>query len=594
MRAHDGTGNASRNVAGTMRALPGAAGGIAHCARRWGPDAVTDRLSAALPIRDSAERDEIAHRMQAFAAVSLALSVDAGESTIATRVWRELQDEVCGVAMYLDSDGQAAARLVSHAGFAEAPAADAAEGMPGHAMTIMGLALPGVGGQLLKVPESGRPRWLGADAAWAVAMHFSVCSLDSARGWVLFTLRTGAVSRVMTALLQQVAQRMGESLLSHGSGATSLPEGAATRQAIKVLLVDNDPLLLSDVGKFLCKRGFEFHSAPTARQGLDQARSIRPDVVLLENILPDMDGIELLRLLRGDEHLSTVPVIMLSGRSDEALRIRALRAGADDFVAKPFSSKELVARIHANVRMAQARRAAGWRESELVPLRHSQQELRTLLETIQNVRSEERRLLAREVHDQLGQLLTAAKIDIRLLEERVRNGEALDNEEMLRELGSARSSIDQALTSVQDISILLRPPALEDNGLVGALRWHAIDFQRRFNITCTVKHVEAGYMEPPRFVAGELFRICQEALTNVLRHAAATAVVIEVSVRGRTLLVRVCDNGVGIARGAADGPNAFGIAGIRERASSIRAKLRIHGRPGRGTLLAIRCRLAFP
>lgn len=552
---------------------------------------------AVLPIQDDAERDEIAHRMQAFAAVSLALSIDAGERNIATTVWRELQDEVCGVAMYLESDGQAAARLVSHAGFAEAPVADRAEDraedMPGHCMTIMGLGLPGAGNGLLKVPEGSRPPWLGADAAWVAAMHFSVSSLDGAHGWVLFALRTSAVSRGLTALLQQVAQRMGESVLTHGDGAASLPGGATTRQTITVLLIDDDPLLLSYVGQLLSKHGFEFHGAQTARQGLDQARSIRPDVVLLDKILPDMDGTELLRLVRRDEHLSTVPVIMLSGRSDEAGRIRALRAGADDFVAKPFSSKELVARIHANVRMAQARRAAAWRESELLRLRQSQQELRTLLDTIQNVRSEERRLLAREVHDQLGQLLTAAKIDIRLLEERAGSREALDNQEMLRELGSARSSIDQALTSVQDISILLRPPALEDNGLVGALRWHAIDFQRRFKISCTVNHVEAGYVEPPRFVAGELFRICQEALTNVLRHADATQVVIEVSVRGRTLLVRVCDNGVGIARGAAERPNAFGIAGIRERASSIRANLRIYGRPARGTLLAIRCRLAF-
>lgn len=557
------------------------------------PDPKTEHPLAALPIGDDAESDEMAQRMRAFAAVSLALSTDAGESSIATSVWRELQDEVCGLALYLDSDGQAAARLVSHAGFAEAPAADPAGDIPGHGMTIMGLGLPGAGNQMLELADRHRPSWLGADAACLAAMHFSVSSPDSAHGWVLFALRTSVVSRLLTALLQQVAQRMGERLHNPGHGATALPGGAATRQAIKVLLIDDDPLILSYVGQLLSKHGFEFYGAQTARQGLDQARAIRPDVVLLDKLLPDMDGTELLRLVRRDEHLSTVPVIMLSGRSDEAGRIRALRAGADDFVAKPFSSKELVARIDANVRMAQARRAAAWRESELLRLRQSQQELRTLLETIQNVRSEERRLLAREVHDQLGQLLTAAKIDIRLLEQRAGSEEALDNQEMLRELGSARSSIDQALTSVQDISILLRPPALEDNGLVGALRWHAIDFQRRFKIACTVKQVEAGYIEPPRFVAGELFRICQEALTNVLRHAEATEVLIEVSVRGRILLVRVCDNGVGIARGAAERPNAFGIAGIRERASSIRANLRIYGRPARGTLLAIRCRLAF-
>jgi signal transduction histidine kinase len=222
-----------------------------------------------------------------------------------------------------------------------------------------------------------------------------------------------------------------------------------------------------------------------------------------------------------------------------------------------------------------------------------QQELRRLLEAVQKVRADEMRLLAREVHDQLGQLLTAARIDIRLLERRIQGGLAPDREETLRDLGSALSSIDQAIASVQDLSILLRPPALEAGGLLGALRWLAGEFQRRHGIACELRQAGAGYVEPPRFVAGELFRICQEALTNVLRHADASRVLLQVSVRGRKLLVRVCDDGVGIARHAAASTHAIGLAGMRERAASISASLAIHGRPSRGTILSIRRKLAL-
>ena len=222
-----------------------------------------------------------------------------------------------------------------------------------------------------------------------------------------------------------------------------------------------------------------------------------------------------------------------------------------------------------------------------------QQELGRLLEAVQKVRADERRLLAREVHDQLGQLLTAARIDIRLLERRTEEGLATDREETLRDLGAALSSIDQAIASVQDISMLLRPPALEAGGLLGALRWQAAEFQRRHGIACSLRQAGADYVEPPPFVAGELLRICREALTNVLRHADATRVLLQVSVRGRNLLVRVCDNGVGIARHAAASPHAIGLAGMRERAGSISASLAIHGRPSRGTILAIRRRLAL-
>jgi signal transduction histidine kinase len=215
--------------------------------------------------------------------------------------------------------------------------------------------------------------------------------------------------------------------------------------------------------------------------------------------------------------------------------------------------------------------------------------MHTLRETIANVRMEERRRLAGEIHDRLGQLLSAAKIDLRLLERRTADRrQALDRAATLGEVRSALSSIEQAIASVQDISLLLRPPALESGGLPAALRWHAAEFQRRFQLNCTVSHAEAGYVEPPRFVAGELLRICQEALTNVLRHADASAVLVQLTVRGHHLVVRVCDNGTGIARGAVARPDAIGIAGMRERAAGIGASLHIHGRPARGTMVTLR------
>lgn len=542
---------------------------------------------------DDAGGAEIARRMQAFAAISVALSADNGELDLAALAWRELQGEVCGVAVYLAAVDGAPAQLLAHAGFSHAPPAG---DRPGHGSGILERLLAGPGDRTLRVPDDCRPAWLGGDAARLVAMYFHASARLSACGHVVFALRPDGLSAPLNALLQQVARRIGECVLGRIQGAGGLPAlGAPSgRQALRVLLVDDEPLLLSFVGQLLGQHGFEFHGVQEGRQALALARAVQPDIVLLDKVLPDMDGVELLCRIRRDEQLSTVPVIVLSGKTTEIGRIRALRAGADDFVGKPFSTGELVARIHANVRNAQARRAAVWRESELLRLRQSQQELRTLLDTIQSVRSEERRILSREVHDQLGQQLTAAKIDIRLLQQRANAGETVAPAELAHELGSALASIDQAIASIQDISILLRPPALEAGGLVAALRWHAVEFERRSRIACVVQHAVAEYIEPPRFVAGELFRICQEALTNILRHAHASEVRIEVAVRGRNLVVRVCDNGVGITRDQAEAQDAIGLSGMRERAASIRASLRVYGRPGRGTVVTVRRRLAFP
>jgi signal transduction histidine kinase len=211
---------------------------------------------------------------------------------------------------------------------------------------------------------------------------------------------------------------------------------------------------------------------------------------------------------------------------------------------------------------------------------------------VDRVRSAERRLLAREVHDRLGQLLTAANIDLRLLERRTEDGAAVPRDELLRELGSARAGIGQAIASVQDIALLLRPTTLDGGGLAAALRRQADEFQQRFRIGCTVRLPGAGHPEPAPAVAGELLRICQEALANVLRHAHASRVQVQLAVRARQLLLRVSDDGVGIPRGAADAPASIGIAGMRERAAGIGARLQVRGRPGCGTIVSVRRPLA--
>ncbi|HEU4851470.1 MAG TPA: ATP-binding protein [Telluria sp.] len=202
------------------------------------------------------------------------------------------------------------------------------------------------------------------------------------------------------------------------------------------------------------------------------------------------------------------------------------------------------------------------RSEELI--KASQAELRALYDRLQRVRKEERIALAREVHDHLGQLLSAAKIDIKLLLEDVQGGAAqVSRRKLVPELRSASQSLEAAIGSVRSIARELRPPEIESQGLYAAIRWHAQDFERRTRIRFELELPPGG--GPTGLAAGELFRIFQEALTNVLRHAMATQVTATVQVRGDRLLLRVRDNGVGIARRAAAGPT-LGLVGMRERA----------------------------
>lgn len=218
----------------------------------------------------------------------------------------------------------------------------------------------------------------------------------------------------------------------------------------------------------------------------------------------------------------------------------------------------------------------------------SQAELRNLYDQLQTAREEERCALAREVHDQLGQILSAAKIDIKLLEEGILSNDAsFSCESIVTELQSASSNLEKAIEVVRRLATELRPPELETQGLAVAIQWHALDFERRTRIRC---NISVDDQRPHLSAAGELalFRIFQESMTNILRHAKATEVWISLDCRAGHALLRVFDNGVGISKGSARSVRSVGLKGMRERALLAGGRLRIGPLKPHGTLVAAR------
>jgi PAS domain S-box-containing protein len=218
----------------------------------------------------------------------------------------------------------------------------------------------------------------------------------------------------------------------------------------------------------------------------------------------------------------------------------------------------------------------------------SQRELRVLYERLQTVRESERTALAREVHDQLGQILSAAKIDIKLLEDDLRGARGpLKRGPIIAELGSASATLERALSVVRDIATELRAPELDEQGLYGAIAWHARDFERRTRITCELSF-DPGQPHPRRAAAVALLRIFQEALTNALRHAQANRIWISLGARGAALVLRVRDDGVGIARAQVHALDTLGLRGMRERAELAGGRVLVGALRPRGTLVAAR------
>jgi PAS domain S-box-containing protein len=218
------------------------------------------------------------------------------------------------------------------------------------------------------------------------------------------------------------------------------------------------------------------------------------------------------------------------------------------------------------------------RESE-EELRHSRELMRELARRAVAVREEERSRISRDIHDDLGQNLTALKMDLAYLRgsDEVR-GEAVDRMNQI---------LDETIGRVREIASELRPPVLDDVGLPGAIEWAVAEFQKRSGIACFVG-IEGDAERLDESCSTALFRILQEALANVARHAGASRVSVFLTKYPNALMLEVQDDGKGVPEGVLVGRRSLGILGMRERAKSCGGELGIESQPGQGTTVRVR------
>jgi PAS domain S-box-containing protein len=219
------------------------------------------------------------------------------------------------------------------------------------------------------------------------------------------------------------------------------------------------------------------------------------------------------------------------------------------------------------------------KQAELA-LAASQEQLRELSAHLESVREEEKARIAREVHDELGQMLTVLKLEVSMCELAYAELDAGLNER----LASMKRLISQLFQLVRDVATALRPPIL-DAGIASAIEWQARRFEARTQIPCLVQ-VPENLPPLSDAKATGLFRILQEALTNVMRHAQAHTVQIELVHEGRQLRMTVIDDGAGFAVDAAR-PASFGLVGMRERVLMLGGCMTLDSEPGEGTSLSV-------
>jgi signal transduction histidine kinase len=213
----------------------------------------------------------------------------------------------------------------------------------------------------------------------------------------------------------------------------------------------------------------------------------------------------------------------------------------------------------------------------------SEAQLRELAKKLQNLREEERTHLARELHDELGQVLTCVRIDLDRIVAAARRGATSDVESLVT---GASNAVDVASDTVRRLSRELRPPALDQLGLVAAIEVEAAAVQRRSGIRFRISS-PAAPLRLDNAQSTAIFRIVQEAFTNIVRHARASAVRIRIRMMKRIFRLEIQDNGRGITPAELAAPESLGLLGMRERAHSVEGAVMITGDSGGGTRLVI-------
>ena len=354
----------------------------------------------------------------------------------------------------------------------------------------------------------------------------------------------------------------------------------------EILVVEDTPASLELLAQLLSQAGYTVRPALEGRMALRSAQASPPDLILLDVRMPGIDGYEVCRRLKADARTRDIPVIFLSALREAGDKLKGFALGAVDYVAKPYQPEEVLARVrtHVELRHLQSRleERVNERTAQLLAaqtsLHESQSRLQELAGFLQTVREEERTGIARELHDELGQALTALRIDLGWLRDKC--GQLAPP--LVDRTEAAYALVVRTIAALRRISEGLRPGMLDVLGLAAAIEHHVSQFQERTGIACTLtmNREEFELSEP---LATAIFRVVQESLTNVARHAQAQRVAVRIDDNDE-IRVSIEDDGCGFVTSSAK--KTFGLLGMQERVKILGGRIDIASQPGHGTLIS--------
>jgi len=354
-------------------------------------------------------------------------------------------------------------------------------------------------------------------------------------------------------------------------------------EKVNILMVDDQPSKLLTYEVMLAELGENLIKANSGREALELLLNTDVAVVLMDVSMPEIDGFELAAMIRQHPRFQRTAIIFISAvHLTDLDRLKGYQRGAVDYISVPVVPELLRAKVSV---FAELHRKA-------LQLETLNRELHRLSTQLMTAQDEERRRIAWDLHDGVGQELAAAKI---MLDSLIRQSRAPGQE---KAIGEASEIVDRAIRQVRSMSHLLHPPLLDEGGLFSALRWFVEGMTERTGIKTSLD------LQPPEFprltplVERTVFRIAQEALTNVFRHSQASTASVTLIQKQSSLVLTVRDDGKGVAEQTAQlrpGSIGVGIGGIRERARELGGELRmVNAHPGTIVEVLIPVRTASP
>jgi signal transduction histidine kinase len=342
-------------------------------------------------------------------------------------------------------------------------------------------------------------------------------------------------------------------------------------------MVDDQPGKLLSYEAILRELNENLIKVTSGREALDTLLKNEIALVLLDVSMPDIDGFELANLIRQHPRYQSTAIIFISGvHLSDIDRVRGYQRGAVDYISVPVVPELLRAKVSV---FAELYRKTRELEKVNDDLRLAEERLRRLTGHLMHVQDSERRRVARDVHDGLGQHLVAVKMGIDQFIRRVDDPEDGEN------LAEISALLHRAITESRTISHLLHPPLLDEIGLESALNVYADGFAKRSGLSIQV-HVAPDLGRLESDVETAIFRVVQECLLNVHRHSKSATAGVTLRREDDEIRLQVTDDGVGMATGQ-DGMGV-GLLGIRERIRQLDGKLQIVSGDGKGTIVTAR------